>query len=301
MQDDTTHLKGVKYTINIRPICAYMHSPCKTKYIVKKIYCQCNNLERKSTQEMIPFTFIDKLNNLTNCEMDMILWLLERKNSQGLVGGVRVSMFKEMMAKQSFYNALDGLQNKEIINVKHNKNTGDHDIFIYGCSDDDCVDESGKARYINLNRELFKSAAFKNLTSRAKYMVLDFYVKTSVKINASGTKATHEKYMNEFYEKYINDMKRTKRRIRQYLHNLKEFFNITLKKGKSGWKYIIGRAKMMYALDKKTADVATKQRRKHFVQAMFGRYRLKATDNAINDVAALYITYKPENESIFDV
>ncbi len=169
---------------------------------------------------MIPFTFIDKLNNLTNCEMDMILWLLERKNSQGLVGGVRVSMFKKMMAKQSFYNALDGLENKEIINVKHN-NTGDHDIFIYGCSDKDCVDESGKARYINLNRELFKSAAFKNLTSRAKYMVLDFYVKTSVKINASGTKATHEKYMNEFYEKYINEMKRTKRRIREYLHELK--------------------------------------------------------------------------------
>ena len=39
----------------------------------------------------------EKLNNLTNCEMNMYLWLLERQNDMGLVRGVRVSDFKDIM------------------------------------------------------------------------------------------------------------------------------------------------------------------------------------------------------------
>ena len=46
--------------------------------------------------------------------------------------------------------------------------------------------------------------------------------------------------------------------------------------------------------------MATKEHRKYFVQTMFNRHKLKADDKTINDVAHLFITYKPENESIFE-
>ncbi len=248
----------------------------------------------------IPFTFIPKLNNLTNCEMKLIFWLLERKNARGVVFGVRVGLFKQMMAKQSFYNALQGLIDKGLIYTCHHKNTGDYDILIYDCSDKNCIDENGKACYINLNREIFRSDAFQELTSKAKYMMLNLYHKTSIKINSSGVRATHEKYMNEFYKKYGSEMKRTKRRIREYLHDIKQFFNVNLKKGFKGWIYVIGRTRLTYSLDKKMSNVATKERRKHFVQTIFNRYKLKASDNAINDVAHLFITYKPDNETMFE-
>lgn len=232
--------------------------------------------------------------------MKLLLWLLERKNSLGVVYGVRVSMFKQIMVKQSFYNALRGLIEKQIIRIKHNVKDGDYDIIIVECSEEYCKDENGKDRYINLNREIFRSEGFQELTSKAKYMLLNLYAKTSVKINSSGTRATHDKYMNDFYLKYQSEMKRTKRRIREYLHDIKQFFNITIKKGLKGWIYVIGRTSLTYSLDKKTSDVATKERRKHFVQTMFNRHKLKADDKIIKDVAHLFITYKPENESIFE-
>lgn len=248
----------------------------------------------------IPFTFIPKLNNLTNCEMKLIFWLLEKKNAEGAVFGVKVGSFKQMMAKQSFYNAVKGLKDKGLIYPCHHKSTGDYDILIYDCSDKNCTDENGNKCYINLNREIFKSDEFHRLTSKAKYMLLDLYHKTSVKINSSGVRATHKKYMPEFYKKYESEMKRTKRRIREYLHDIKQFFNVNLKKGLKGWIYEIGRTTLTYKLDKKTSDVATKERRKHFVRRIFDRHKLKASDEAVNDVAHLFITYKPDNETKFE-
>lgn len=254
----------------------------------------------------IPFTFIPKLNNLTNCEMKMILWLLERKNALGVVHGVRVGLFQQLMVKQSFYNALKGLRDKEIIHAKHNISSGDYDVIILGGSDSDCIGKDGKERYINLNRKLFKDEKFEKLTSKEKYMLFDLYAKTSVSITDSETKATHKKFMNEFYEKYSEEMKRSKRRIREYLHNIKEFFNINLRRSKQKkrekeWIYVIGRTRSTYKLDKKTSDVAAKERRKHFVQHMFKRHKLREfTDKAVSDVAQLFITYKPENESVFE-
>lgn len=254
----------------------------------------------------IPFTFIPKLKNLTNCEMKMILWLLERKNALGVVHGVRVGDFKQIMVKQSFYNALKGLSDKEIIHAKHNISLGDYDVVILGCSDNTCIGKDGKERYINLNRKLFKDEKFEILTSKEKYMLLDLYAKTSVSITDSGTKATHEKFTDKFYEKYSSEMKRSKRRIREYLHNLKEFFNINLRRSKQKgkdkkWIYVIGRNNTTYKLDIKTSDVVTKERRKHFVQHMFKRHKLREfTDKVVSDVAQLFITYKPDNENIFE-
>lgn len=72
----------------------------------------------------------EKLNNLTNCEMNMYLWLVERQNSMSLVRGVKVSDFKGLMSKQSFYNALIGLERKGLIQLEHDKNYHDYNVSL---------------------------------------------------------------------------------------------------------------------------------------------------------------------------
>lgn len=134
----------------------------------------------------------EKLNNLTNCEMNMYLWLLERQNDMGLVRGVRVSDFKDIMSKQSFYNAINGLKDKELINFLHHKNFNDYDVNLM-LQNEESHKESEKfdEKYINLNKKIFQCSEFKKMSSREKAMMLLLYYRTSVKINANGSILTH--------------------------------------------------------------------------------------------------------------
>lgn len=75
--------------------------------------------EARRTEKImrLPIKLIEKLNNLTNCEMNMYLWLCENQNDNGAVSGIRPSDFIGMMSKQSFYNALRGLKDKGLIRM----------------------------------------------------------------------------------------------------------------------------------------------------------------------------------------
>ena len=176
----------------------------------------------------LPVWVLEKLHNLTNCEMDMYLWLVKRQNSYGMVKGVRISDFKKIMAKQSFYNALKGLKKKGLINFCHRKAYHDYDIGLMFSAHREEHDSGKKygEEYINLNTRLFQSEEFNSLSSREKFMTLTLYYKTSVTINTSGTKAVHKKNRKDFYEFYSKLLKRSKRRIREYLHKIKSFFNV---------------------------------------------------------------------------
>lgn len=231
----------------------------------------------------------EKLNNLTNCEMNMYLWLLERQNDMGLVRGVRVSDFKDIMSKQSFYNAIDGLKDKELINFLHHKNFNDYDVNLM-LQNEESHKESEKfdEKYINLNKKIFQCSEFKKMSSREKAMMLLLYYRTSVKINANGSRAVYKKNMEDFYEYFTKLFDRSKRRVREYLHTLKEFFNISI----SGANYYIGRNRKTYGLDSKDCLNGKIKHRAYFVKTIAKRYGLRGvTDKFVNDVAGIYKNY----------
>lgn len=232
----------------------------------------------------LPYSVIEKLNNLTNCEMTLYLWLCERQNNRGVVYGVRMADLKNHMSKQSFYNALNGLQSKQLIYTLYHKSEHDYDIGLFMKHDyEEC-----KQGYINLNNQIFQSDDFKKLNSREKYLMISLYAKTSVNISSSGTKAIHRKNKNEFYKKYTTILNRSKRRIREYLHDLRKFFNINIHKE----MYYIGRNRNTYSLDKKEDKNGKLKHRIHNVKAMTKRYGIKgATDKFIEDVVKLYKNY----------
>lgn len=242
----------------------------------------------------LPIKLIEKLNNLTNCEMNMYLWLCENQNDNGAVSGVRPSDFLDIMSKQSFYNALKGLTDKGLIRLGLRKKRHEYKISLNEVT---IVGDEWKEGYINLNKKLFQCEDFKKLKSREKYLMLLFYVKTSVAVTPSGTKAVHSIEKDTFYEKYSKLLNRSKRRIMEYMHSLKKFFNINIKLRKRTRKhqeetvkeYKIGRNRNTYSLDvKEDKNGRVKHRRQH-VMAMVRKYNLKGvTEEFINDVIGLY-------------
>ena len=242
----------------------------------------------------LPIKLIEKLNNLTNCEMNMYLWLCENQNVNGAVSGVRPSDFLDIMSKQSFYNALNGLNDKGLIRLGLRKKRHEYKISLNEVT---IVGDEWKEGYINLNKKLFQCEDFKKLKSREKYLMLLFYVKTSVAVTPSGTKAVHSIEKDTFYEKYSKLLNRSKRRIMEYMHSLKKFFNINIKLRKRTRKhqeetvkeYKIGRNRNTYSLDvKEDKNGRVKHRRQH-VMAMVRKYNLKGvTEEFINDVIGLY-------------
>lgn len=250
---------------------------------------------RRTEKNMrLPIKLIEKLNNLTNCEMNMYLWLCENQNDNGAVSGIRPSDFIGMMSKQSFYNALNGLNDKGLIRLGLRKKRHEYKISLNEVT---IVGDEWKEGYINLNKKLFQCEDFKKLKSREKYLMLLFYVKTSVAVTPSGTKAVHSIEKDTFYEKYSKLLNRSKRRIMEYMHSLKKFFNINIKLRKRTRKhqeetvkeYKIGRNRNTYSLDvKEDKNGRVKHRRQH-VMAMVRKYNLKGvTEEFINDVIGLY-------------
>lgn len=252
--------------------------------------------EARRTEKImrLPIKLIEKLNNLTNCEMNMYLWLCENQNDNGAVSGIRPSDFLDMMSKQSFYNALKGLTDKGLIRLGLRKKRHEYKISLNEVT---IVGDEWKEGYINLNKKLFQCEDFKKLKSREKYLMLLFYVKTSVAVTPSGTKAVHSMEKDTFYEKYSKLLNRSKRRIMEYMHSLKKFFNINIKLRKRTRKhqeetvkeYKIGRNRNTYSLDvKEDKNGRVKHRRQH-VMAMVRKYNLKGvTEEFINDVIGLY-------------
>jgi len=252
--------------------------------------------EARRTEKImrLPIKLIEKLNNLTNCEMNMYLWLCENQNDNGAVSGIRPSDFLDIMSKQSFYNALKGLTDKGLIRLGLRKKRHEYKISLNEVT---IVGDEWKEGYINLNKKLFQCEDFKKLKSREKYLMLLFYVKTSVAVTPSGTKAVHSIEKDTFYEKYSKLLNRSKRRIMEYMHSLKKFFNINIKLRKRTRKhqeetvkeYKIGRNRNTYSLDvKEDKNGRVKHRRQH-VMAMVRKYNLKGvTEEFINDVIGLY-------------
>lgn len=251
--------------------------------------------ETQRTEKMrLPIKLIEKLNNLTNCEMNMYLWLCENQNDNGAVSGIRPSDFLDIMSKQSFYNALNGLTDKGLIRLGLRKKRHEYKISLNEVT---IVEDEWKEGYINLNKKLFQCEDFKKLKSREKYLMLLFYVKTSVSVTSSGTKAVHSMEKDTFYEKYSKLLNRSKRRIMEYMHSLKKFFNINIKLRKRTRKhqeetvkeYKIGRNRNTYSLDVKEDKNGRVKHRKQHVKAMSRKYNLKGvTEEFINDVIGLY-------------
>lgn len=174
----------------------------------------------------IKYKIIEKLNTLTAKEMELFFYIVQHMNqAAGSTAGVHYRDVTKQtgMCKQSFYNALRGLEEKGVVAISRSSEI-DYDIWILG--NDFPNQGSYTEGYVNLNRMAFRSRNFKRLKAHEKYLLLEFM------------KGTHENGhslqigVDRLYQKFMEILGVTKRVLRGYLHSLKKFFSIGVKDGK---------------------------------------------------------------------
>lgn len=240
------------------------------------------------------YQVISKLNKLSNSEMKLFIYLVQSENqSTGLVEGVyyRDVMKHTGMCKQSFYNALSGLENKHIITVEKNSDV-DYDVLIL---DNACPTEKERSEgYINLNRKVFHSAEFQNLKAQEKYLMFEFLKRTHENRGSMRVSVKH------FYEDFKKILGVKARVLRSYLHNLKKFFSIGIKKGNYFITYL-------HSVFKKynVNDPGWKAERSWYLEQLVKkechRLHISYTMEALADTAYLAVQYKEYVEKPNDI
>lgn len=170
---------------------------------------------------------IEKIAKMTTTEKDLYLYLCRHQEPNGKVIGV---YYKDViaecdMSKASYYNARNGLAAMGAIQYEVIQD--DCNVLVIG---NDFSDGNFK-NYINLNREVFHKKKFKKLNGRETYFVLEM-LKNSQRDDDGGVCKLQTGTLYDKYHKILNVTYRT---IRSYLHMLKQFFSVGIKKG---WYYI---------------------------------------------------------------
>lgn len=170
---------------------------------------------------------IEKIAKMTTTEKDLYLYLCRHQEPNGKVIGV---YYKDViaecdMSKASYYNARNGLAAMGAIQYEVIQD--DCNVLVIG---NDFSDGNYK-NYINLNREVFHKKKFKKLNGRETYFVLEM-LKNSQRDDDGGVCKLQTGTLYDKYHKILNVTYRT---IRSYLHMLKQFFSVGIKKG---WYYI---------------------------------------------------------------
>lgn len=176
----------------------------------------------------VSFLLIRKPNmaQLSNVGMALLMHLLFRQDEKGNVKGVHYrDVVKDTgICKQSFYNAMEELYQKQLIDKPERIDDGSYyNIFIY---DNDFSDKDFNKGYINLQRKVFHKKAFKNLKAHEKYLVFYFMMRTYENTSSFPIKPK---------TLYCNLMKLfgvTKRVVRSYIHSIRQFFSVGIKNGK---------------------------------------------------------------------
>lgn len=233
----------------------------------------------------IKYALLDKFFGLTNKEIDLLLYIAHYQDDYGHIRGI---YYKDVcgycqMCKQTFYNALNSLQEKEIILFSRNQN--DYDITIL--NNDFSYKESFREGYINISRKVFDKKDFNNLRAKEKVLLLYF-----MKLTHENAKSYQIKTEN-FYKKYGELLGVTKRVLRSYLHSLRKFFAIGLKDG----KYFITYLARVFKEKRSISEVD--QHLGHIVRTSCRRNKIKELSMvAVSDAITLLKQYRHEAREV---
>ena len=240
----------------------------------------------------IKYSLLDRLCDLTNKEVDFLIHIAHYQDETGFIRGI---YYRDVcaacgMCKQTFYVVMRSLEAKGIIKVR--KAEQDYDILIL--DNDFSYAGSYNEGYINVSRAVFDSEKFKRLRAKEKILMLHF-----MKMTHENAKSYQIRTEN-FYRKYTELLKVTKKALRGYLHSLKMFFSIGKKEGKY---FITFLARVFKA---RRIESETNQYIGHRMRTSCRRNKYKNVESSVIDdmveLAKQYRPYAREQEyDIFDI
>lgn len=227
----------------------------------------------------IKYSILNRLKNLSSVEMDFLLYVARFQNLKGCIIGVHHKDVEQGagICKQSFYSAMRGLEDKGVIRVEKNART-DWDITIL--DNDFSYEEAWNEGYVNLYRKVFRTNKFLKLKVREKWMLMYF-----MKITHDNGHSYRIRTKN-FYKKFAEELKVTKRVIRSYLHSLRHFFSVGIIKGLYyiTYKHSIFEPRLSEGLEKTWME--------KFVIESCRRFHLSYNKQEIKDTAYLLKQYR---------
>ena len=242
----------------------------------------------------IKYSLLDKLNSLTNKEVDFILYVARYQDDYGCIRGMyyRDVCKNADMCKQTFYDTLRSLQAQGIIT--YSRVNQDYDITIL--DNDFSYPGAYHEGYINVSRQVFHTRRFHELKAKEKLLLLHFMKITH---SASGS---YQIGTGKLYTKYTQLLGVTKRVLRGYLHSLKKFFAIGIKDG----KYFISYLRTVF--NDRVEVSETDQYMRHLVRVSCRRAKIKDfVPAAVKDVVTIMKQYRKEaqessiGKSIFEI
>lgn len=242
----------------------------------------------------IKYSLLNKLNSLTNKEVDFILYVARYQDDYGCIRGIyyRDVCDNADMCKQTFYDTLRSLQAQGIIT--YSRVNQDYDITIL--DNDFSYPGAYHEGYINVSRQVFHPRRFHELKAKEKLLLLHFMKITH---SASGS---YQIGTGKLYTKYMQLLGVTKRVLRGYLHSLKKFFAIGIKDG----KYFISYLRTVF--NDRVEVSETDQYMRHLVGVSCRRAKIKDfAPAAVKDVVTIMKQYRKEaqessiGKSIFEI
>ncbi len=180
----------------------------------------------------LSYQLLEKMNsdNLKPTRIELLIYLVKNQdNVTGRVYGVHHKDVKTAcgMVRQSFYNALKDLEERDYIETKRHKE-GYYTVWVKNNSYPELAQGKKPLKhYIDLQKKAFNSKKFDELKANEKLMMMLLYKRTH-----EGRNNSYEIGVEKFYDKYTNEFNVSKRAVRSYLHSLKEFFSAGIKDGK---------------------------------------------------------------------
>lgn len=227
----------------------------------------------------IKYSLLIKMKNISSVEMDFLLYIARFQNLKGCVVGVHHKDVEEGagICKQSFYSAMRGLSEKNIIRVEKNDRS-DWDITIL--DNDFSYDNAWHEGYVNLHRKVFRSERFAKLKSREKWLLMYFLKITHENSNSYSIKT------ETFYKKFEDLFGVSKRVVRSYLHSLRHFFSIGIKRGLYQITY---KHKIFESRQKAGIESVWMEK---YVSNCCRRHRMQSDQHGIRDTAFLLKQYR---------
>lgn len=232
-------------------------------------------------------SIIDKMiaARLTSNEIDFLIYVSRFQDDNGCVAGIHYREVCEAMniSYQGFYDVKSSLEEKGFIRSEKS-NRIDHDITILNNSFRG--EEDVKEGYINTNHNIFYMDEFFALKAGAKLLAMHM-----MKVTFAG-KASFQIGVDKFYDEKTGYPKRfgvSKRVMRTYLMQIKEFFSIGIKDK----KYFITPKRVVY----RKPGQATEQDNfsEHNVEVICRRNKIKdAGSKEKRDVCTLLRQYKKD-------
>lgn len=158
---------------------------------------------------------------ITSTEINLLVYLSHYQCDRGSIIGVYYKTVCEELkiSFQAFYDALYGLQRKDIIKIKKGSYY-DWDVLIL---DNNFNFEIESPSYLNTGTDMFHSKKFYDMKANEKILAMYIMI-------ICGNKGMSYRIGKEaFYQKFTAIFHVTKRALQNYLQILKQFFSIGLK------------------------------------------------------------------------